>query len=376
MASSRTPARGSPRFRRSLVYVVSAACAGGVALGLLMLWPEAPVEAAPRPNQGAVSLPEPRSSASELQRSQSARWLLSNGPDAGAPGGAGSLRRPGLFDEVRLSPASDRLLHEATETALVSCMRERGFQYVANPWMTEAEQADAGGMVERRPGDLENARAHGYGLSEAVEARERPPPDANREYVEHLSADAQRAWREALEGPPIEPTGPPGGADVGTVSVPGGPMVQWNRGSCLARAQRGVYGDDVRHTELTMMLDVLREEVDERARADPAYGAGVERWRACMSSRGFPYSEPEAAVDALVRETQRGQITGEQLRRREIDVASADADCFREVNLKSSFDEAHARAEAAVERESRGVLESMIALQTGALERAGGSAPR
>jgi hypothetical protein len=281
----------------------------------------------------------------------------------------------GLFARLKLSPEQDRLLWQAEESAVADCMRERGFEYSPNPYGRGVE-AGAAAREELKPGDVDAARARGFGLAESAEAAQRPPPDANRGSVEKMEPSAQRAWHEALEGPPIEPTGPADRLGIGTVSIPDGPMVQWNRGACLAQAQRFLHGDDLRHTELVMRVDHLRMEADEKARETPEYRAGVVRWRACMAERGFSYSEPNAAADALAREFQSGRLALEELRKREVEVATAEAGCHAEAGLTAVYEGALARAEAEVEQGNRGLLETFLQDQAEALARASKLASR
>ncbi len=355
-----------PMNARELISALSIGMLLASIVAALILWPEGrrrgtENDASPRASQP----PAPqRAAAPSADRPSTAG--LGAAHDAQASPGPAPL---GLFARLALSPEQQRLLHEADESEVALCMRERGFAYVQNSPDDDTADDDAA-RVQPEPGDVEAARAHGYGLAERMETPEIPPPDANAEQVGKLSPDAQRAWSDALAGPPIEPTGPADVAGVRTITTPGGSMLQWHESSCLARARRAVYGDDVEHAELIVGLDELRGEVDQMTHGDPAYRAGVERWRACMGARGLSHDEPGDAADALAEEFQQGRIGLAELRQREAQVATADAECFGEAGLARLLDAARARAEVAVERNHQGVLDDYIALQTGALAHA------
>ncbi len=272
----------------------------------------------------------------------------------------------GLFAKLSLSTEQQRLLYEADESSVALCMRERGFTYVLNSF----DAPDDTSLGPQRPDDVEAASAHGYGLAEQVGAPKVPPPDANAEQLNRLSADEQRAWSEALSGPPMGPAGPTEAPGLVAVTTPGGVTIRWRTDSCLVRARRAVYGDDVKQTKLIAAFDALNDEVTERAHADPEYRAGVERWRTCMRGRGFSYDEPGGAAEALAAEFEEDRLGLPELRERELRVATADAGCFGESGLSSALDAAKTRAKAVVEREHQGVLQEYVTFQKEALARA------
>jgi hypothetical protein len=367
MASPRTPARRARRLR-AIVFIVAIATAGGavlVALSLAQGSAEAP-RTEPSPVQSTSPGARPNAVQPLLSR---ASKVDQRRADAGLPGEAPPAPL-GLLAKVSLGREEERLLHNANESAIAACMRGRGFEYLATPFASEEPHPDAGGIVGRNPGDVDGARAHGYGIAEGIAAGETPVPDANKEPLDKMEPSTKRAWLEALEGLPLEPTGPATRPGIGTVQIPGGPMYQWDRGSCLAQARRGLYGDDLKHAEMIMMLNEMRTEAAESAWVDPSFRAAVERWRDCMSKRGFTHSEPQAAANELADAFQEGRLTLEALRTREIEVATADAICYTQNELEASYKAARARSEAKIEERHRGALEAVVALQGEALERA------
>lgn len=338
-----------------------------------MLWPPSSPPARDRQVASPASSPPVRGAPAPTARP--VRDVPGEAPGSSAGRPAASEEPARLFARLELSSEEDRLLWDAEEAAVAACMRERGFEYTPNP--SGGGDAPAGAEpAGPRPGDVSAARARGFGIAASIEAAPTPAPDVNRARVEAMAPDARRAWLEALSGPPIEPTGPADRPGLGTVSIPGGPMVQWDRGACLAHAERSLHGDDLRHTEQVTMINFLREQIALTAREDPEYRAGVERWRGCMGARGWPYPEPGAAAHALAEEYESGGLTLDGLRQREIAVATAEASCHQEAGLAAIHERARARAEAKVEREHRALLESYVAAQADALARASRVASR
>ena len=135
-----------------------------------------------------------------------------------------------------------------------------------------------------------------------------------------------------------------------------------------------LYGDDAQHIEQEARLDHLRASVYEKARLTDEYKAGVERWRSCMRARGFSYSEPGVAADALAEEFESGRLEFEQLREKELAIATAEATCYNAAGLPAVLESARVRAEEQVGQENRELLEAILARQAEALARAAGLA--
>lgn len=366
MASPKVPARLPSRFRVVMIVLPAALALGAALVGLSSSERGAETLRA-EPSAAPAPTPQLRRDLAQPAPARTSRVEPSRA-DAGAPGEAQEAPL-GLLAKATLSREEERLLHEADEGAIAACMRGRGFRYLASPSSDGPDRPGAGAAAPK-PGDVGGARAHGFGIAEAAEAGEGPPLDPNEEALEKMEPAARRAWREAFEGRPLEPVGPASRPGIGTVEIPGGAMYQWDRDSCLAQARRALYGDDVKHAEMIMTLNEVRIEAHENAQTDPAYRAGVERWRGCMSRRGLSYSEPGAAASDLADAFRAGQLTLDELRQREIEVATAEATCYGEAGLEPLFEAARARAEAEAEKQSRGALESVLALQAQALARA------
>jgi hypothetical protein len=276
----------------------------------------------------------------------------------------------GLLAKTTLTDKEEHLLFEVGEGFVAACMRARGFQYIPNHYSIDEERAARAKEAIRNPSDVVNARKHGYGIADSLQSVETPFPDPNKEAIEKMPPAEQEAWSEALAGHPAESTATTTQAGIGTLYGSGEVTVQWDRGSCLAQSRRELFGDDMKHAQMVMTLNGVRADQIAYAEANPGYRAGIERWRACMTKRGLSYGEPGAAVEDLTEAFHNGQLGFDELRAREVEVASGDASCYLEVGLESLLRDALARAEAEIERESRVDLESVVAVQTEALERA------
>ena len=252
--------------------------------------------------------------------------------------------------ELERSPSESRLLWMAEERAVSDCMRARGFTYLPNPPDERNDEAVAFARIEA--GDVDAARAVGYGLAEAISQGELPKDDfdANAAQIAQMPPERRTAFLEALSGPAVPPNAPNATAAVETVPLPGGGSASWYRDSCLAQARREVYGDDYAHNELGYGDGMLRERVREEVEHEPAYAAGLQRWRACMRGRGFDYARPEEPSAALATAFHDKQITLDELRQREQRVASADASCHNEAQLATLRQQAEARSEQVLVR--------------------------
>jgi hypothetical protein len=227
-------------------------------------------------------------------------------------------------------------------------MRVRGFPYSPPSFV------DAGGIFgddERAPlGDVDQARAHGYGLADSIHPRLK----ATVRRRGHLLPRGAR-WRRAFADALVGPAGSTPYRASANRSPTGGPVSPHAAGpSCYDRARHAVYGDeqdDIRATYLA-----LRQDLDRRLAADPAHMAAIRDWQACMQQRGYPYSAPNSAADALGRLYADAHLRATQLRSAERGAASADATCVNEVGFLQREHAAMERIQPALDAEARDTL--------------------
>jgi len=241
---------------------------------------------------------------------------------------------PGFSRRLSRSLAERRALYAAEEAAVASCMSARGFEYEANQYVDDSAHSM---FTQYQVGNVDVAGAIGYGVAENVDVGEiSVQSDANAGTVQRMAPGRRAAWLEALRGkdrPPPDPSGQTSDPELGVVSIPGGPSVAWDRTSCLTKAQREVYGSDDEFMRLTLETNMAVNEVHRLTEGDRDYLAAVERWRTCMSQRGYDYPRPGAAAVDLGRELHAGKISLEELRPKEIAIATADAECFGQTGL-------------------------------------------
>ena len=347
---------GSPRRSRALrLGVLLATAVSSLLVAILSLRPESQAHRE-RPKVTGT----PRHPASSVAR-RAVQLEVLPAPRA-AHGPRESPELPAAPDDERIkdhplselapTEAESRMLYEAEEVGVESCMKRRGFTYDRNQYESNAERDPWRQPVHE--GDVEAAQAFGYGLADSIEVGVVPlPMDPNEARLAASSPEQRAAWHDALMGPPTDPTNTDDPA-VARVQTPLGTL-SWNRGSCLAEARRLVYGDDVELAEREVAEQSMRQRIREQARQDPEYVAAIERWRGCGRKQGLAFEEPREAARALYEQYSQGSITLEQLRERELNAATADALCDRQEGVHVARTYAEKRAEHR-EREANGPL--------------------
>jgi hypothetical protein len=214
-------------------------------------------------------------------------------------------------------------------------MAQRGFTYEPKQYVDDADRRAA--TLDYQVGDLDVAAAVGYGIAEHADVGATvAQADANVSRIQDMAPAQRAAWFEALHGkdrPPPDREHPSSDPDVGFVSIPSGPAMSWDRNSCLTRALRELYGADDDYKRALLETNMAFNEVYRLVDADPEQVAGVARWRQCMIGRGHDYPAPGEAAAELGRALHEGRISRDDLRSREIAIATADAECFASTGL-------------------------------------------
>lgn len=356
--------------RRWWLYALPAA---GALLLLLALWvhdrrEDKRVDATPGP------APEPAARARAWRALH--RWMASprgaprppRDRPAPQPGDPGKLRH---LSDLDRTPDEDQLLWAAEEELVADCMRKRGFSYLPNSKDDDPE-AEPGHVPVDRRSDVAAARTLGYGLAKRIQEGESPKVEVDRN-AESLArmTDAQRAaFFEALRGPTISPADPSVRHLVESVPLPGGGAAYWYRDSCLAYARHQLYGDDYEHNEIGYGQAMLRKELLARADEAAEYKKSLDAWRSCMHQRGFDEDQPASATTRLAGEYHAGKLSLDELRAREVAVATADAECFVAADLRSSRQTAEAQAEEELLAQNSEKLLAMKRERAEAIERA------
>ncbi|MEV5238051.1 hypothetical protein AB0K89_02790 [Streptomyces cinnamoneus] len=264
--------------------------------------------------------------------------------------GAGSPRpapAPGHGSTTRV----ERLLHDAEQLLLRTCMRRAGFDYHPVP----GEQGTGGRDFPYVLDDPVWAARHGYGRDLQQRLRERARRDPNGAYFRSLSAPRRALALVAANGP-----GPRGVS----ASLPTGGAVRRSDQGCVSDAQRRLYGDLKAWFQASTTVHALDGMRRSRVVADHRYARDLAAWAQCMRRAGHPYATPgEARAAALsgTRPLPRAQETA---------LALAEVRCAGRSGLARTARELDARHGAALRRQYRSAIAEKARLQTEALPRA------
>ncbi|CAL9549049.1 hypothetical protein [Streptomyces sp. enrichment culture] len=243
-------------------------------------------------------------------------------PEGGPPPAARRAVTGSQLAQVQGDAAEQKLLFDAEERMIATCMRERGRPYRPLAWHSRSPLPEED---PRNGDDVALRRRAGYGAAAA--AAPPPPADPNGDHMRSLPREQRARYGQALLGT---------AAHRIDVELPDG-VAFLNADGCIARAERRLYGDLATWLKAQMVVVNLEGEVSRRIFADKRVGRTVGPWRACMKAAGHAYSDPEAAraefVEAYRASAERGagRDGTAQLRRREVRVAVADALCDRRV---------------------------------------------
>ncbi len=253
----------------------------------------------------------------------------------------------------RTMPATDmlRLLHDAEQLLLRSCMRRAGFDY--HPVHTET--LDTKREFPYVLDDPAWAERHGYGRAEREREREEARRDPNGLYVRSLPPHRRAQALAAANGP--RPSGL-------LATLPSGGRIQRSDQGCVAGAQRQLYGDLNVWFQTSATVRGLEPVRRARVLADPGYARGLAGWARCMREAGHPYATPGQARSAAL------SATAALPRARETALAVAEARCARRTGfgaLVQRLDDHHG---AALRRRYRHAIDLQARLRERALPQA------
>jgi hypothetical protein len=287
-----------------------------------------------------------------------------------------SAQNDGMSPLRELAPtdAQSQLLYEAEEVLVQTCMNERGFEYITNPYVTKAEQEKLE-PIPPKPGDIEAARTRGYGISESIEMGVPPNDDSkesvnsdkeievkatdktdseadpNSELLATMSPEQQQAWNEAFFGrmDDIDAESPDAEGSIMTVELPSqGGRIRWDSHSCLSNARREIFGSSMKQVESLIATQALFHNIATAASQDAEYQGALDQWRDCMLSHDLPYQNPGEAANALYLEYSEGKLDIGELHKKEIRYASIEASCFQQYSVGDVYTAAEHRAEAKI----------------------------
>jgi hypothetical protein len=125
-----------------------------------------------------------------------------------------------------------KVLWEAEEMAVQSCMRAKGFQYLTSPF--ESDDDD--------PSPPSTTLTAAFAAGELLDKPKRGATPMEQA-LDAMTPDAREAFLEALQGPDISVEDAPPDT-VQTIDLPNGAKKWFFKNTCLAEARRRIYGED------------------------------------------------------------------------------------------------------------------------------------
>jgi hypothetical protein len=215
----------------------------------------------------------------------------------------GDLRTFALpLDEYAAYGVSRQTVLQANKVLFEQCMKDFGF--TPPPAATTATGPKIRG-IERRYGvaDEASAKVYGYHLAEDVQGAtagtgaSQPPAQTSAAYESVARGEGPSTY----QGKPIPKDG------------------------CAGEARRRLE-EGAPQVSDPRLGDRLRQQSFERTEADSRVQAVFTRWSDCMRRSGFDYADPNKAVNDPAFVTDKPTD-------REVNVATADVRCKKEVNL-------------------------------------------
>lgn len=260
------------------------------------------------------------------------------------------------------------------EDLIAACMAEAGFEYYP------VTNADWEGKTAAGLGTLEFAEEFGYGYTLEFDGpgtgtfywplppEQSPGEQANRAYVESLSAAAEQEYNTALVGVLAELVEDPDTFDWEAA----------DRG-CMGRALDQVNEPDATPPEFSEVLDAVND-VGQLVEEDPRVADATREWSGCMAEAGYPgltvIIDAENLVNDLVNDFIRANFTGMDpdyeavkadapeelaaLQAKEIAVAVADAECREDVDYNLTYREVNTEYQQTVVDMYRDELEAWV----------------
>lgn len=283
------------------------------------------------------------------------------------------------LQEIEPTDKQARLLYEAEEVLVKQCMNERGFEYIRNSYDDDSLLDYQPEIIE--PGDIAAAKVKGYGLAESLSNMSRgnqddtghvlsgqsvslPPEAPNDNLVSKLSVGQQQEWKRAFMGEISTDRDTKSDSQVSVENPLTGSIITWDSNSCIAVAEGQLYGSSV---ELELNANVryaLEHQVYSAAEEDVDYQVAISQWQNCMFGYGYEFERPEQVVEVLVSEFKSGNISKEQLRDKEIEIATLDATCYQQASVNEAYNAVLKRSEKSVLSErSQQIEELSVAIE-------------
>ncbi|MBM7783323.1 hypothetical protein [Tenggerimyces flavus] len=225
------------------------------------------------------------------------------GPGGSGLGSGGTMMRAVRAGGNEDNEAEQKAKQRKVEAEVVACMKDAGFDYVAN-----IPKDDVGKAFEEAyslPPD-EFAKKYGYGVAtlDHLMPSDEASTDPNQKIREKLSSQAQKAYDKALYGAAAAGVVVDSGSGSTTKSSkPSRKDMEADPG-CYGKASEKVYGKQKQFDEnawkkfdsLFKDLEALRKRMENDQRVKDATTA----WSDCMADQGYPdFKKPQDAQSSV-----------------------------------------------------------------------------
>jgi hypothetical protein len=250
------------------------------------------------------------------------------------------------------TPTELSALDQAEKIRVSQCMQRHGIPYVVVPSAPAPLQRAFPYVID----DIAWARENGLGEQAQSQLMRTRGADPNEEYFRSLPPERRIAVRAALVGD--RPVGL-------SVTLPTGDVVTASDHSCIAEAQRRLYGDLPLWFRARVITSNLQQLYVPKVMADARFQQAVGRWAECMRQAGFQYPSPERLHEALPQITAgRSQVAAHDV---EVQLAVAEATCAIKTPLGAVARELDHRYGDAVRNQYRAEIQARRRLQLAAL---------
>jgi len=256
-------------------------------------------------------------------------WMNRTGSEAQA---LSPMSKAMGFDDADKMTETFREQSKSQQQAMVDCMREQGFEYIAFDQFGSTDMGDMdpfGGLTL-----VEYTKKWGYGIATTTGPdgstvddapgassfdQDTMPTDPNQKIVESLAPEEQDAYQKALYGdmsammPGSLLPDPDGGdgsnldegdagepsSDASSGEITMDEMPDFSQMGCSGKAmsaQTGMANGDFEE------LNKSEEELQARVDADPKVKASARAFRTCMKGAGFPEVKAPDEAQNLVSE--------------------------------------------------------------------------
>ncbi|MEE1753370.1 hypothetical protein [Streptomyces sp. SP18CS02] len=246
----------------------------------------------------------------------------------GAPAPSRAADAEALRQALHLPAGTKRLLADAEQELVRTCMARRGFSYFYDAATAEAFEAAAGDRLrEMHRDDVERARREGFGnITEERTGSKAERAEAG--YLKKLTPRQREAWSNTLGGPPDQPTI--------KVEVPGVGVMESPASGCLAQARTELYGAYEKWIRADTFVNSRFLPVNDEVKKSPDYARVTREWSSCMRDRGREFTTPDDALEAAAAESRAGAGI---FRKPDHGTAVASAECDRKVGLSRTHRE-------------------------------------